>query len=61
VGIRSEGLDDENDSTLLTFGANYYGAGHGATWSANFTTVDSDNNDFDGGFFQIGYTIGFSK
>jgi len=61
VGVRHEDMDNEAGNTLLTVGANYYGAGQGARWSANFTDVSADGTNPDGSYFQIGYVIGFSE
>ena len=60
-GVRAEDMDNADGNELLTFGANYYGAGQGARWSANFTDVSADGANPDGSYFQIGYTIGFSE
>ncbi len=61
VGIRHEDMDNTAGNELLTVGCNFYGAGQGARWSANYTDVSSDGANPDGSYFQIGYVLGFSE
>ena len=60
VAVRFEDMDDDNDTTALTFGANYYMAGHEAKWAINLVDVSSDGVDADGTLFRVGLSMGQS-
>jgi hypothetical protein len=56
-GVRYEDLDDPEDTTVVTVGANYYLQGHGAKWQANYSSADSDDTLRDGSVFQGGLLV----
>jgi hypothetical protein len=56
-GVRYEDLDDAEDSTVITIGANWYMQGHNAKWQANYSTADSDDVARDGDVIQVGLTV----
>lgn len=60
VAVRFEDMDDEDETTALTVGANYYMAGHEAKWSINLVDVSSDAVDADGTLFRVGLSMGQS-
>ena len=53
-----EELDDASDTSLLTFGANYYVAGHNAKWQLNIADISSDVDAQDGLLVGLGFVIG---
>lgn len=57
LGLRYETLDDQYDASAVTVGLNAYLAGHDLMWQVNFSQVDSDRADQDGGVFGIGLTV----
>lgn len=42
LGARLQDLDDDNDTTIIDVGANYYADGHNMKYILNFTQVDGD-------------------
>jgi hypothetical protein len=56
LGLRLQDMDNMDDTTQLSFGANYYKSGHNAKWHASINKVDSDTDD--GTFFLAGLTVG---
>jgi hypothetical protein len=56
-GVRYEDLDDDEDTTVVTVGANWYMQGHAAKWQADFSTADSDDTARDGDVIQVGLTV----
>ncbi len=57
--VRYEDLDDQDDTTLLSFGYSYYMAGHNAKLQFGYSMLESDNNALDGDIISIGLTLGF--
>jgi hypothetical protein len=57
-GLRYEDLDDDEDTTVVTIGANWYMQGHAAKWQANYSAADSDDALRDGDVIQVGLTVG---
>jgi hypothetical protein len=43
IGVRYEDLDDDEDTTVITLGANWYLQGHAAKWQLNYSTAESDD------------------
>jgi hypothetical protein len=58
AAVRWEDLDDDNDTSLLTFGVNYYAVGHDAKWQFNYVTSSSDDSDLEADIFGVGLTVG---
>lgn len=67
-GVRLEDADDENDSQLITVGANYYVC-DGVTWQANWADFSTDSSsssilgssgDDEGSIWQVGLVVGHS-
>ena len=58
LAVRYEELDDASDTSLLTFGANYYVAGHNAKWQLNIADISSDVDAQDGLLVGLGFVIG---
>lgn len=56
-GVRYEDLDDDEDTTVVTVGANWYMQGHAAKWQANYSTADSDDAARDGNVIQVGLCV----
>jgi hypothetical protein len=57
VAVRYEDFDDDNDSTAITLGANWYLQGHAAKWQVNYSTVDSDVSAAEVDVLQAGLTV----
>jgi hypothetical protein len=57
LGVRYETLDDQYETSAVTVGVNAYLAGHDLMWQFNYSQVDSDRSDQDGGAFGIGLTV----
>jgi hypothetical protein len=58
VAARFEDLDDEDDTTVITLGVNYYAVGHDAKWQVNYAMVDSDDDSLEADILGIGLTVG---
>ena len=60
VAIRFEDVDDADDTTFMTVGANYYMAlPHAVKWSLNYLDSSSDDPAFDTDAIALGLTINF--
>jgi hypothetical protein len=59
VGARYEDTDNDDDTTALTLGVNYYQSGHNAKWQASVTDIDSDTIA-DGTVWAVGLVVGSS-
>jgi hypothetical protein len=57
IGLRFEDFDDDNDTTLVTVGANWYLQGHAAKWQLNYSTADSDLDAQEGEVLQAGLLV----
>lgn len=57
LAARYEDMDDSDNTTAITVGANWYLQGHAAKWQANYVTTDSDNTAFEADIIQIGLTV----
>jgi hypothetical protein len=57
AALRFEDFDDADNTTWITFGANWYLQGHAAKWQVNYVTSDSDNGDLKEDMFQVGLTV----
>ena len=58
VALRYEDLDDDAETTVMTFGANMYMDGHNGKWQLNFVQADSDDDAIDGSAILLGLTVG---
>jgi hypothetical protein len=58
IAGRYEQLDDENDSTLMSIGVNYYQMGHNAKWQLMYTDFASDLATDEGSLIGLGLTVG---
>jgi hypothetical protein len=58
LAVRYEDLDDDAETTLLTFGANMYMEGHNGKWQLNFLDVSSDDAGVEGSAILLGLTVG---
>jgi len=58
AAARYEDLDDEDDTSVITLGLNYYAIGHQAKWQINYAMVDSDDSDLEADILGIGLTVG---
>ena len=58
AAIRYEDLDDDDSTTVLTLGINYYAVGHDAKWGFNYAVLDSDDSSLEANIFGIGLTVG---
>ena len=54
AGVRYEDFDDDEDTTAITLGVNWYQAGHAAKVQFNYSMVDSDANANEIDMYQIG-------
>lgn len=54
AAIRYEDLDDDDNTTVMTVGANWYLQGHAAKWQFNYIAGDSDLDALDTNLFQVG-------
>jgi hypothetical protein len=60
VGLRYEDTDNDDDTTAITLGVNYYQSGHNAKWQASLTDIDSDTSAFEGTIWAVGLVLGSS-
>jgi hypothetical protein len=58
LGGRYEQLDDEDDSTLMSIGINYYQMGHNAKWQLMYMDLASDVAAQEGSLIGLGLTVG---
>ena len=58
AAARYEDLDDEDSTSIITVGLNYYAVGHAAKWQVNYAMVDSDDDALDADILGIGLTVG---
>lgn len=58
IAGRYEQLDDEDDSTLMSIGINYYQMGHNAKWQLMYMDFASDVAAQEGSLIGLGLTIG---
>jgi hypothetical protein len=58
LGGRYEQLDDEDDSTLMSVGVNYYQMGHNAKWQLMYMDFASDVAAQEGSLIGLGLTVG---
>jgi len=58
AAVRWEDLDDDDDTSVITLGVNYYAVGHDAKWQLNYAMIDSDADEVDGDYLGIGLTVG---
>jgi hypothetical protein len=58
VAARYEDLDDEDSTSVITVGLNYYAVGHDAKWQVNYAMVDSDDDALEADILGIGLTVG---
>jgi hypothetical protein len=58
LGGRYEQLDDEDDSTLMSIGINYYQMGHNAKWQLMYMDFASDVAAQEGSLIGLGLTVG---
>lgn len=58
VGARFQNLDDDQDTTILDVGVNYYADGHNMKYIFNWTNLDSDG-PVDGDILRIGVQTRF--
>ncbi len=56
LALRYQDLDDDNETTQIGAGLNYYVAGHAAKWQLNVSQYD--NSTTDGLLIQVGLTLG---
>lgn len=57
-GLRYEDLDDDENSTVFTFGANFYPAeSQNTKFQLNFSSADSDDDFRKGDVVQLGMTV----
>jgi hypothetical protein len=54
--VRYQDFDDDDDSTAITAGVNFYQAGHAAKWQFNYSTISSDNSGNEIDVIQAGLT-----
>jgi hypothetical protein len=59
--LRYESLDDDDDTSLMTAGVNWYLTGRNAYWSLNYQAFDSDDSDIDGDIIAVGLNVGASR
>jgi len=57
VGLRFEDFDDEDETTWMTVGVNWYLQGHAAKWQVNYIDGSSDEDLLDSDMFQVGLTV----
>jgi hypothetical protein len=60
VGARYESVDNDDDTSLITVGVNWYQSGHNAKWQASVVDIDSDTDAFEGTIWQVGVVVGSS-
>lgn len=58
LGGRYEQLDDDDDSTLMSVGVNYYQMGHNAKWQLMYMDFASDVAAQEGSLIGLGLTVG---
>jgi len=58
IAGRYEQLDDEDDSTLMSIGINYYQMGHNAKWQLMYMDFASDLATNEGSLIGLGLTVG---
>lgn len=60
VAARYEDLDDDAETTITSFGVNFYQAGHNAKWQLLYMDVASDVTQAEGSVIAVGVTVGAS-
>ena len=62
IAARFEDLGDEDDTTAISFGVNFYQAGHNAKWQLLYKDVASDAiTGVEGSIIALGITVGASR
>ena len=59
AAVRYEDLDDTDSTTVISVGVNRYSAGHNLKWTAQYSTVDSDNAAIEADEISVGATLAF--
>jgi len=57
--VRYEDADDVDSSTKISVGVNRYSAGHNLKWTAQYSTIDSDNAANEADEISVGATLAF--
>jgi hypothetical protein len=58
VAVRMQDCDDDDDSSIITAGLNWYHGGHNAKWQLNVSDYSSDVSAAEGTLIQVGLTLG---
>lgn len=61
VAVRFQQLDDADDRSMITLGANWFQNGHNAKWQANITDISADTDTNEGTLFQVGLVLGSTR
>jgi hypothetical protein len=59
AAVRYEDLDDADSTTVISVGVNRYSAGHNLKWTAQYSTVDSDDATLEADEISVGATLAF--
>lgn len=57
IAVRYEDFDDDDNSTAITGGLNWYQSGHAAKWQLNYSTIASDWTEIEVDVLQIGLCV----
>jgi hypothetical protein len=57
--VRYEDADDVDNSSRISVGVNRYSAGHNLKWTAQYSTIDSDNAANEADEISVGATLAF--
>ena len=56
AAVRYEDMDDDDNTTAITAGVNWYHNGHAAKWQFNYSTISSDDTNLEVDVIQVGMT-----
>jgi hypothetical protein len=59
AGARYDDLDNGDDESVISVVLNWYRSGHNAKWQAQWSNIDSDEED--GNIFQVGVVVGSTR